>query len=74
MKAMVLFVIAKILFHYSCSTVHHEEDDMLIRALGLMNKCKEKEKKDSLDIAVNIMGEWELHAYGCGFCVPHEAP
>jgi hypothetical protein len=44
------------------------------QAQELRTTCQTNAYEDSLQIAKNLVGDWKLVGYGCGFCAPHEAP
>jgi len=39
-----------------------------------MNECRDGVIPEASNISNNLVGEWKLVGYGCGFCVPHTPP
>ena len=42
--------------------------------LTVLKECSKNQLKSKDEITKNLIGEWKLVAYGCGFCVPIEEP
>ena len=53
-----------------------DKDDLLPfeKAAEIRENCRAEAYSDSLQIAENLVGNWELVGYGCGFCIPHDPP
>jgi len=70
-KANRLVYFLAIFLLYQC-----DKDDTIPseKAQAIRETCRTEALTDSLTIAQNLVGDWKLVGYGCGHCVPHEAP
>ena len=64
------------LFLSSCSTEDGPADDLFIseEERALMDDCRENLFTTGEDIRSNLIGDWKIIGYGCGFCAPHNPP
>ncbi len=52
------------------------EDDISTseKEADIMNDCIDNALSSIDEIAINVVGEWCLVGYACGFCAPHDPP
>lgn len=58
---------------WSClkeNDIQNDFNQISKREQQLLDDCSAHQLVDSLEIAQNIPGNWQLVGYGCGFCVP----
>lgn len=61
-----------------CVSCHDDEQSHVLLSveefLPIIIQCQEETKTSPSEITALLLGEWDLRAYGCGFCIPHNPP
>ena len=64
------------LFFCQCNKEASTTDCILSQeaTFAALNSCRDNILPEASEIAANLVGDWKLVGYGCGFCVPHDPP
>ncbi|MBX2817985.1 MAG: hypothetical protein KTR24_18400 [Saprospiraceae bacterium] len=77
MKLLIGLAVPLVLLFSNCSkAVVDPENDLIIseEERSMMEACQDDAYSTVDQIERNLLGEWRLIGYGCGFCAPHTPP
>lgn len=65
-----------ILFLSQCNKEATTTDCILSQeaTVAALENCRDNILPEASEIAANLVGDWKLVGYGCGFCGPHTPP